>query len=73
MNQWKKMKAYHESIKSWYVCSRSAKDFYLREKEAQVVGKTFINQAKQDSLDKSVDFLLVHSIFFKMIYVEHIA
>ena len=60
MKPWKKMQVYHESIiwiyESWYVCSRSAKDFYLREKEAQVVGKTFINQAKQDSLDQLTFF-----------------
>ena len=70
----KEDEVYHESIiwiyESWYVCSRLAKDFYLRDKEAQVVGNTCINQAKQDSLDQ-LTFLCIR--FFKMIYVERVA
>ena len=54
---------------NWYVCSRLAKDFYLRDKEAQVVGNTCI-KAKQDSLDQ-LTFLCIR--FFKMIYVERVA
>ena len=46
-------------------------DFHLREKEAQVGGNAFTNQAKQETLDR-LDFFGAF-ILFKIIYVEHIA
>lgn len=56
---------------SRYVCSRLAEDFHRREKEAQVDGNAFTNQAKQETLDR-VDFF-GSFILSTSIYVEHMS